>query len=83
MDLNGYGPKINKSYRYNLLGIHNFSKFGWSVPLKNENPQIIKYSFGNILKTWIGKTKSYESDEVKDFLNNIFTDFPKHKSIKR
>ena len=45
LDLKYYGPKNNRDYRYVLVIIDNFSKFGWTVPLKNKNAQTIKHSF--------------------------------------
>ena len=50
LDLKDYGPKNNRGYRYVLVIINNFSKFGWTVPMKNKNAQTIKDSFENILK---------------------------------
>ena len=35
LDLKDYGPENNRGYRYVLVIIHNFNKFGWIVPLKN------------------------------------------------
>ena len=35
-DLKDYGPKNNTGYRYVLVIIDNFSKFGWTVALKNK-----------------------------------------------
>ena len=49
LDLKDYGPENNKDYRYVLVTIDNFSKFGWTIPLKNKNAQTIKDSFENIL----------------------------------
>ena len=37
LDLIDYSPENNRGYRYVLVIIDNFSKFGWTVPLKNEN----------------------------------------------
>ena len=34
LDLKDYGPKNIREYRYVLVSIDNFSKFGWTVPLK-------------------------------------------------
>ena len=34
LDLKDYGPKNNRGYRYVLVVIDNFSKFGWTVPIK-------------------------------------------------
>ena len=42
LDLNDYGPKNNKGYRYCLIVIDNFSKYGWAIPIKNKNSQTIK-----------------------------------------
>ena len=49
LDLKDYGPENNRGYRYVLSIIDNFSKFGWTVPLKNKNAQTIKDSSENIL----------------------------------
>ena len=49
LDLKDYGPKNNTGYRYVLVVIDNFSKFGWTIPLKNKNAQSIKDSFENFL----------------------------------
>ena len=45
LDLKDYGPENNRGYRYNLVTIDNFSKFEWTIPLKNKNAQTIKDSF--------------------------------------
>ena len=42
LDFKNYGPENNKGYRYALVIIDNFSKFGWTVPLKIKNAQTIK-----------------------------------------
>ena len=47
LDLKDYGSENNRGYRYVLVTIDNFSKFGWTVPLKNRNGQTIKDSFEN------------------------------------
>ena len=49
LDLKDYGPKNNRGYRYVLVVIDNFCKFGWTVPTKNKNAQTIKDSFEKIL----------------------------------
>ena len=51
LDLIDYGPENNGGYRYVLVIIDTFSKFGWTVPLKNKNAQAIKDSFENVLIT--------------------------------
>ena len=51
LDLKDYGPENNRGYRYVLVIIDNFSKFGWTVPLKNKIAQTIKDSFEKICIT--------------------------------
>ena len=48
LHLKDYGPENNRGYRYVLGIIDNFSKFGWTVPLKYKNAQTINDSFENI-----------------------------------
>ena len=49
LDLKDYGLENNRGYRYVLVITDNFSKFGWTIPLKNKNAQTIKDSFENII----------------------------------
>ena len=82
LDLKDYGPENNKGYRYVLVVIDNFSKFGWTVPLKNENAQTLKDSFENILISSKRKPNLIETDRGKEFYNNIFQDFLNKNNIK-
>ena len=43
--MNDYGPKNIKGYRYISVGVDNFSKFGWAIPLKNKYAQSITDAF--------------------------------------
>ena len=72
LDLKDYGPENNRGYRYVLVVIDNFSKFGWTIPLKNKNVQTIKDSFEKILLSSKRKPNLIESDRGKEFYNNIF-----------
>ena len=51
LDLKDYGPENKRGYRYVLVIIDNFSKIGWTVPLKNKSAQIKTNSFENILSS--------------------------------
>ena len=82
LDLKDYGPENNRGYRYVLLIIDNFSKYGWTVPLKNKNAQTIKNSFENILISSKRSPNLIESDRGKEFYNNIFQDFLNKNDIK-
>ena len=82
LDLKDYGPKNNRGYRYVLVTIDNFSKFGWTIPLKNKNAQTIKDSFENILTSSKRKPNLVESERGKEFYNNIFQDFLNKNNIR-
>ena len=82
LDLKDYGPENNRGYRYVLVVIDNFSKYGWTTPLKNKNAQTIKDSFENILISSKRKPNLIESDRGKEFYNNIFQDFLNKNNIK-
>ena len=82
LDLKDYGSENNRGYRYVLVTIDNFSKYGWTIPLKNKNAQTIKDSFENVLISSKRKPNLIESDRGKEFYNNIFQDFLNKNNIK-
>ena len=82
LDLKDYGPENNRGYRYVLVVIDNFSKYGWTIPLKNKNAQTLKNSLENILLGSKRKPNLIESDRGKEFYNNIFQDFLNKNDIK-
>ena len=82
LELKDYGPENNKEYRYVLVVIDNFSKFGWTVPLKNKNALTIKDSFENRIISSKRKPNLIETDRGKEFYNNIFQDFLNKNNIK-
>ena len=82
LDLKDYGPENNKGYRYVLVTIDNFSKYGWTVLLKNKNAQTIKDSFEKIIISSRRKPILIESDRGKEFSNNIFQDFLNKNNVK-
>ena len=82
LDLKDYGPENNRGYRYVLVTIDNFPKFGSTVPLKNKNAQTIKDSFENNLISSKRKPDLIESDRGKEFYHNIFQDFLNKNNIK-
>ena len=82
LDLKDYGPGNNRGYRYVLVIIDNFSKFGWPVPLKNKNAQTIKDTFENTLVSSKRRPGLIETDCGKEFYNNIFQDFLNENNIR-
>ena len=56
LDLKDYGPENYRGYRYVLVIIDHFSKYGWTTPLKNKNAQTIRL-FRKIFNRFKKKTK--------------------------
>ena len=82
LDLKEYGPENNRGYRHVLVIIDNFSKYGWTIPLKNKNAQTVKGFFEKILISSKRKPNLIETDRGKEFYNNIFQDFLNKNNIK-
>ena len=82
LDLNDYGPENNRRYRYVLVVMDNFSKFGWTTTLKNKNALTINDCFEIILINSKRKPNLIESDRGKEFYNNLFQDFLNKNNIK-
>ena len=82
LDLKDYGKEKNRGYRYVLLIRDNFSKFGWTIPLKNKTSISRKDSFENISLSSKRKPILIETDRGKEFDNNIFQDFLNKNNIK-
>ena len=72
LDLKDYGPENNRGYRYVSVVFNNISKFGWCIPLKNENAQTKKDSFENNLMSSKRSPKLIETDGGKEFYRSIF-----------
>ena len=83
LDMNDYGPKNNKGYRYILVVIDNFSKFGWTIPLKNKFSQSITDAFSEIIKSSNRKPNLLETDDGREYVNKIFNEFLNNNKIKR
>ena len=75
LDINDYGPKNNRGYRYILVVIDNFSKFGWTIPLKNKYAQSITDAFSEIIKSSNRKPNLLETDDGKEYVNKFFNEF--------
>ena len=77
LDLKKYGPENNGRYRYILVILDIFSKFGWTVRLKNKNAQTMKDSYEYIIISSERKPDSIETDRGKEFYKNFFSKFHK------
>ena len=83
LDMNDYGIKNNKGYRYILVVVDNFSKFGWTIHLKNKYAQSIKDAFSQIIKTSKRKPNLLETDDGKEYVKKTFNEFLNKHNIKR
>ena len=68
--------KWNKGYRYLLMVLDVFSKYGWIVPLKDKKGETVMNAFKSILKKgrkphylWTDKGKEYYNKHVKELLD--------------
>ena len=82
LDIRDYGPENNRGYRYVLVIIDNFNKFGWKIPLKNKNAQTTKDSLENFWTNSKRKQNLIETDRGRKFLKNIFEKFLKNNDNK-
>ena len=83
LDMNDYGPKNNRGYRYILVVIDNFSKLGWTIPLKNKYAQSNTDSFSQIIKTSRRKPNLLETDDGQEYVEKIFSEFLINQNITR
>ena len=83
LQMDDYGVVNNKGYSYILPVIDNFSKFGWTFPLKNMFAKTITEAFSNIINTSKRKPKLLETDDGKESTNKMFIEFLKLNDIKR
>ena len=83
LDMNDYGPKNNRGYRYILVVIDNFSKFGWTILLKNKYAQSITDAFSQIIRTSNRKPNLLQTVDGKECVNKIFKEFLNKHNIRR
>ena len=82
-DMNDCVIKNNKCYRCNLVVIDNFSKFDWTIPLKNKDGQSITDAFSQILNSSKRKPNVLETDDGKEYVIKILNAFLNKNNIKR
>ena len=63
-----YDLEYNGFYRYVLVVLDKFSKFGWTIGLKNKNSQSIKDAFEKILKSSKKKIKDIQQTLLWELL---------------
>ena len=80
--MNDYGSKHNEGYRYILVVFDNFSKYGWTIRLKNKYAQSITDAFSETIKLSNRKPNLFETDDGKEYVNKIFDEFLNKHNIK-
>ena len=67
--------KWNKGYRYLLMVLDVFSKYGWIVPLKDKKGETVTEAFKTIFREgrkpqylWVDKGKEFYNKHLKDVL---------------
>ena len=83
LDMNDYGPKNNRAYRYILVVFDNFSKIVWTIPWKNKNAHSITDAFLEFIKSSNQKPNLLETDDGKEYVNENFYEFLNNNNFKR
>ena len=83
LDMSDYGISNNNGFRDIFIIIDNFSKFAFTIPLKNKYAQTVTTEFSNIINKSKRKPKLIETDDGKEFVNKIFNEYLKQNDIKR
>ena len=81
--MNDYGIKIIKDFRYILVVIDNFSKFGWTIPLKKKYAESITDAFSQIIKTSRRKPNLLETGDGREYVYKNFNEFLNNHNIRR
>ena len=81
-DMIDYKISNIKGFTSIFVIIDNFSKYLWSIPLKNKYSQTITNEFSNILTKSKRKPLRTESDRGSEFYKSIFQNFLKSKNIQ-
>ena len=73
-------PRSNKDFKYILMIIDEFSKYGWEIPLKTKTGQEVMKAFQSLWKTqkppqklWTENSKEFYNKSMKKLLekNNV------------
>ena len=73
--------KWNKGFKYLLLVIDIFSKYGWIIPLKDKKTKSVSLAFGHIFKKSKRKPEKLWTDKGSEFISKHFKDFLKKNTI--
>lgn len=74
-------PKQNRGYKYILVVIDCFSKFVWTVSLKNKSGDVVTKAFKEIFNKSKRKPVNLQTDQGKEFYNSLFQQLMKSNQI--
>ena len=72
----------NDNYRFLLMGIDPFSRYGFSEPLKNKKSETVLNGFKEMLRKANKYPSSVMTDGGTEFTNSLFIQFCKRNSIE-
>ena len=72
LNMNDYGMKNKKGYRYFLVVNDNISKIVWTIPLKNKYAESITDAISQLIKTSRRKPNLLETDDGKEYVIESF-----------
>ena len=81
-DISKYA-RYNKPYRWILFVVDSFSKFLYTVPLKNKSAEEVIAAFKKVFRQAGRRPAMIHSDMGKEFTSKAFTDFLKENKVKR
>lgn len=73
--------KMNNNYKYILMVIDVFSKFAWTVPLKNKTGNEVTRAMKSIFTADKRVPKNLHTDQGKEFYNSFFQQLMKDYKI--
>ena len=76
-----YYSRTNKGYKYILMIIDVFSKYGWAIPVKNKSgPEMVK-AFGELWNSGQKPPKYLWTDKGKEFVNKLMQELLKKNNV--
>ena len=82
LDLINDGTRNKKGYRSISVVIDNFSDQRWSIQLKSETSKALTKEDSNIINISNRKPSPIETDDRKEFRNEIFTELLNSKDVE-
>ena len=81
LDLIDSGLKNSKDCSF-ILVVTNFSKFCWTFLIWNKAANVFEKRFENIFESSGRKPSLFDTDDAREFVNKIFTDFLKRIKLE-